>query len=147
MAKQELYRTFISRMEAAYAGAMYFEASWYAYAVLEDRLVSLLRNSGGVGENNGGTSGKPIRMMGPKLKELTRRAKKDALLKANFEHDQLNTWKESRNNLMHAMAEATMSVSDIDAAAKKLAEDGRILVGDYSAACRRLKKHRAKVVV
>lgn len=146
MAKQELYRTLISRMEAAHGASMYFEASWYAYAVLEDRLLSLLRSSGGVGENGDGASGKPIRMMGPKLKELARRARKDALLKANFEHDQLNTWKESRNNLMHAMAEATMSASDIDAAARKLAEDGRFLVREYSAACRRLKKHRAKVV-
>lgn len=139
--------TLISRMEAAHADSMYFEASWYAYAVLEDRLLSLLRNSGGVGEKSGGTNGKPIRMMGPKLKELARRAKKDALLKANFEHDQLNTWKESRNNLMHAMAEATMSVSDIDVAAKELAEHGSTLVRTYSAACRRLKTHRAKVVV
>lgn len=147
MAKQALYRAFISRMDSAYAAAMYLESSWYAYSVLEDRLISMLRNSGGVGENGGGASGKPIRMMGPKLKELKRRAKKDKLLAAYFEHDALNAWKESRNNLMHAMGDATMPINDIDVAAKKLAEDGRKLVGDYSAACRRLKKHREKVVV
>lgn len=69
MPKQALYKTFMSRMDAAYDARMYLKSSWYAYAVLEDRLVSLLRNSGGIGEDNGGASGKPIRMMGSKLKE------------------------------------------------------------------------------
>lgn len=145
MSKQALYKVFMARMEAAYNASMYLEASWYAYAVLEDRLVSLLRNSGGVGENDGGASGKPIRMMGPKLKELSRRAKKDKLLKENFEHDKLDAWKESRNNLMHAMGDATMTITDIDVTAKKLVEDGRALVREYASACRRLKKHRDKV--
>jgi len=146
MVKHAHYKTFISRMKSAYEAGMYLEASWYVYAVLEDRLISLLRSSGGVGENGGGAKGKPIKMMGPKLKELTRRAKKDRLLKENFEHDRLNAWKESRNNLMHAMADGTMPVSDIDAAAKRLAEDGQVLVREYAAACMRLKKHRSKVV-
>jgi hypothetical protein len=124
---------------------MYLEASWYAYAVLEDRLLSLLRSSGGIGENGGGASGKPIRMMGPKLKELARRAKKDQLLKANFEYHMLHAWKEARNGLMHAMGDATMAIEDIDIAAKSLAEVGADLVRHYASACRRLKKHRQKV--
>lgn len=147
MPKEALYKTFMSRMQSAYEASMYLEASWYTYAVLEDRLVSLLQNSGGVGENDGGSSGKPIRMMGPKLKELSRRAKKDKLLAANFEHDKLNAWKESRNNLMHAMGDATMPLNEIDTAAEKLAKDGRELVREYAAACRRLKAHRDKVAV
>ena len=142
-----MYKTFMTRMQSAYQSSMYLETSWYIYAVLEDRLVSLLRNSGGVGENDGGASGKPIRMMGPKLKELSRRSKKDKLLAANFEHDKLNAWKESRNSLMHAMGDATMPLNEIDASAKKLAEDGQDLVREYAAACRRLKAHRDKVAV
>lgn len=147
MPKEALYKTFISRMKSACDAGMNLEASWYAYAALEDRLVSLLQNSGGIGEKAGGANGKPIKMMGPKLKELARRAKKDKLLKENFEHDKLNTWKESRNNLMHAMGDATMPIADIDAAAMKLAEDGQKLLREYAAACRRLKKHRGKVAV
>ena len=145
MPKEALYRTFISRMNAAYDASMYLEASWYAYAVLEDRLLSLLRNSGGVGENGNGSKGKPIRMMGPKLKELSRRARKDQLLKANFEHDRLHKWKEARNSLMHAMGDATLPIEDIDSAARELADNGRALVREYASACRRLKKHRDKV--
>jgi hypothetical protein len=142
MPKQALYSAFIKRMKAAYESAQYFEASWYAYSVLEDRLRSLLRNSGGEGV---GGKGKPIRMMGPKLKELKYRAKTDLLLKANFEHDRLNNWKDDRNNLMHAMADASMTIEQIDQSAKTLAEEGAVLVRDFSAACRRLKKHREKV--
>ena len=43
------------------------------------------------------------------------------------------------------MGDATMPIADIDAAAKKLVEDGRALVSEYASACRRLKKHRDKV--
>src|SRR5581483_5803626 len=137
MAKESLYRTFVARMEASLAAQMYLEASWYAYAVLEDRLVSLLRNSGGLAG--------AVRMMGPKLKELSRRAKYDALLAANFEENRLDAWREARNELMHAMADATMSIAEIDAGARDLAIEGAALVREYAAACRRLKKHRNKV--
>lgn len=142
MSKQALYSTFIERMAKAHEEGNYFESSWYAYAVLEDRLRSLLRSTGGEGK---GGPGKPIRMMGPKLKELKYRAKTDELLKANFEHDQLNTWKDSRNNLMHAMADASMTLQQIDASSRQLSVDGAELVRAYSAACRRVKAHREKV--
>lgn len=142
MSKKDLYGNFINRMNDAYDSGHYFESSWLAYAVLEDRLRSLLRSSGGEGV---GGKGKPIRMMGPKLKELKYRAKKDELLKVNFEHDKLNTWKDARNNLMHAMADASMTIEQIDAAAEALATEGAQLVKTYSSACRRMKKHRDKV--
>lgn len=143
MPKQTLYSAFIKRMNSAYQTGQYFEASWYAYSVLEDRLRSLLRHSGG--EFIGGKK-KPIQMMGPKLTLLKKRANTDSLLKANFEYDRLKKWKDDRNNLMHAMADASMTIEQIDEAAKTLAEQGAVLVRDYSAACRRLKKHREKVV-
>lgn len=143
--KRDLYSMFMSRMKGATESGQFFEASWYAYAVLEDRLRSLLRNSGGEGENNG--IGKPIRMMGPKLRELKKRAKKDELLQANFEYNRLNTWKDDRNNLMHAMADATMTLEQIDVLAKALAQESEALVREYSSAAQRLKKHRDKVTV
>jgi hypothetical protein len=42
------------------------------------------------------------------------------------------------------MADATMTVADIDASAKKLAVDGARLVRDYCALCRRMKKQAIK---
>jgi len=74
MRKHDLYATLIERCEAAAANAAYFESSWYAYAVLEDRLRSLLRSSGGETKTVDGVE-KTIRMMGPKLDVLRGRAK------------------------------------------------------------------------
>ena len=142
MPKQKLYEEFMARMSGDLETGHYLESSWYAYAVLEDRLLSLLRNSGGEGKNG---NSKPIKMMGPKLEELKLRAKRDSLLNANFEYDKLDSWRYDRNKLMHAMADASMTITQIDISVKVLAEDGAKLVREYAAACRRLKKHRAKV--
>ena len=140
MAKQQLYKDFIARLETSFNDGHYFESAWYSYAVLEDRLRSLLRSSGGETHTK---TGKHIRMMGPKLRELKERWPKHPLLAGTFTvelHDRLDDWKESRNDLMHAMADATMSLADIDAQAKVLANDGKTLVRDYCSACRRLKR-------
>ncbi|UZK70061.1 hypothetical protein OKW76_03130 [Sphingomonas sp. S1-29] len=143
--KKKLYQDLVSRMEAAAADGRDVEAAWFAYAVLEDRLRSLLRQSGGEGQSKG--IGKPIRMMGPKLKELAKRAKKDELLKSCFEYDKLNQWKHDRNDLVHAMADGSQTIEQIDAAAASLASEGVVLARTYAAAARRLKKNRAQVAV
>lgn len=144
MAKKELYTIFMARMTEAHEAGYHFESSWYSYAILEDRLRSLLRSSGGEGV---GGPGKPIRMMGPKLKELKHRAKSDQLLKVNFDHDRLNLWKNSRNDLMHAMADASMSLEQIKNEAKSLSEEGAKLVRLLSDSARRVKAHRSKVKI
>jgi hypothetical protein len=142
MPKNALYAELFHRMNDANKHGRWIEASWYAYSLLEDRLLSLLRSSGGEGK---GGAGKPLRMVGPKLKELQYRSKKDELLRANFAHDDIDAWKEERNNLMHAMAYGSMTIGDIDVAAERLAGDGVKLVASVAAACRRVKKHRSKV--
>lgn len=144
MPKQELYAELFRRMIEANKGHRWIETSWYAYALLEDRLLSLLRSSGGEGK---GGPGKPLRMLGPKLGELKERANKDDLLRANLAHGEIHAWKEKRNDLMHAMAYGCMTIADIDAAAEKLAVEGAQLVSSVAAACRRMKKHRHKVPV
>lgn len=131
MSKFALYRQMIARLDDAVVGGHFFEASWYAYAVLEDRLISLLSSSGG---------GRNLRMMGPKLAELKGRAASDAALAANFEYARLNAWKDARNDLMHAMAEGAMPMSDIDLRAEALAKEGAALVRIYGAAARRQKR-------
>ena len=141
MGKRSLYENFIERIDRHVASGNFFEASWYVYAVLEDRLISMLQNSGGSTQSNGN----PIRMLGPKLSILKTRAASDALLDANFPHDAIFDWKERRNDLMHAMAEGSMDIDQIDEAAKSLANEGQELVRTVSAGAMRLKKHRSKV--
>ena len=141
MGKRSLYESFIERIDHHASSGNFFEASWYIYAVLEDRLISMLQNSGGSTQSNGN----PIRMLGPKLSTLKARATSDTLLAVNFPHDAIFDWKERRNDLMHAMAEGSMDIDQIDESAKSLAEDGQELVRTVSACAMRLKKHRSKV--
>lgn len=149
MNKRKLFEVFLDRMAMAEAAAMPFEATWYAYAILEDRLVSMLRNSGGENYLNG----KPIKMMGPKIEQLRQRASSDTLLAANFpEHDvddvdqtELGKWKLLRNELMHAMASGALSLDEIDDKVSEVSKGGAKLAREYAAAAARLKKHRHKV--
>ncbi len=86
-------------------------------------------------------------MMGPKLKELKARRATNATLAGVFTddlHDRLDKWKDDRNELMHAMAEAVMTLEDIDALAKDVSEKGGKLVRDFCSACYRFKKQVKK---
>ncbi|RKS85449.1 hypothetical protein DFR51_3368 [Sphingosinicella microcystinivorans] len=47
MGKFALYRQMIGRLDEAIEGRHFFEASWYVYALLEDRLISLLSANSG----------------------------------------------------------------------------------------------------
>ncbi len=140
--KRELFEGFHAKMNKAIEQGFCLEASWYIYALIEDRLVSMLRQSGGTGRNG---SSNPIKMLGPKLGELERRAASDELLRHNLSEARISEWKEKRNSLMHAMADGSLSQTEIDKQAYLLAADGRELLKEVSAAAMRLKKHRAKV--
>jgi hypothetical protein len=144
--KGKHYTALLKKMEAAMKAGFYLEASWIAYAILEDRLVAAMLCTGGATQRNG----KRVAMLGPKINFLKKRRRRDKLLGANFSTDWLNKlarWKDRRNTLMHAMANATVSVGRIELAAKRLALAADTLVYDACRQTRRLKKHRAKVAV
>ncbi|MEL1249095.1 hypothetical protein [Aurantiacibacter gilvus] len=149
--KRALFEVFMDRMTVSQEAGMPFEAAWYAYAILEDRLVSLLRNSGGENDHKG----KPIRMMGNKIKELRDRTSNDQLLAAYFpEHDvedkkqtALWKWKEDRDELMHGMASGELTLEQIDGLVQRVATEGASLARDYANAATLLKKHRSKVPI
>jgi hypothetical protein len=141
MKKKKLYEDLIERMEGAVTRGSDVEAAWYAYAVLEDRLRSMLRQSGGEAKKN---KSKPIKMMGPKIEELKDRALNDRLLHSCFERGRLEKWKDARNDLVHAMADGKHDIQAIDALASALAIEGVELARLYASAARRLKKHRKK---
>ncbi|MEM8653391.1 MAG: hypothetical protein AAGF36_01495 [Pseudomonadota bacterium] len=140
--KRQLFEGFHNRMTTAVEKKFYLEASWYAYAIIEDRLVSMLRQSGGVGRNG---SSSPIRMLGKKVSELETRANTDDLLRVNLPAQDIYDWAAKRNTLMHAMAEGTLDQAEIDKQAYLLAVNGRDLVRQVSDAAMRIKKHRSKI--
>lgn len=139
--KRTLYEEFIKRQGAALAAGQHLESAWYAYSVLEDRLRSMLRSTGGEMT----AKKKLIEMLGPKLKALKTRAESDQLLAANLDYSGLDKWRDDRNKLTHKMAEGSVTIQQIDKDAEQLAKDGVRLVRETSAAATRLKKHRKKV--
>src|SRR4051812_6098777 len=101
--KAKQYTALLKKMEAATKAEYYLEASWIAYAILEDRLVAAMLASGGAATKKG----KPVTMLGLKITFLRKRRRRDKLLGANFSRDWLTKvarWKDRRNRLMHAMA-------------------------------------------
>lgn len=136
MKKAKLYEQMIARMDHALAEKQFLQAAWYAYAILEDRMTSLLRWSA----PNPQAAQIP-RMLGPKLQELKSRAQNHRLLAANYVYAELHRWKEDRNDLMHQMADGVLAIEDVDILAEALALEGARLVRTYSAAARRFKAH------
>lgn len=140
------YKAMIERMKAARPAGFHLEASWYAYAIVEDRLVSILHNSGGAYEK----PGRLFRNMGRKIGIVLKRKKKDSLLEAYFPDAtmaELVSWKNARNDLMHAMADGTSPMEDIDTEAQKLSEDGERIAHDFCRRARLLKRNRSNVAV
>ena len=143
MPKRPLYKEFLTRIDASITNEAHLEASWYAYAVLEDRLRSMLINSGGEGEDKGG--GKPIWGFEKKYKALKKRARKDNLLKQSLPAGNINTWRKSRNALIHGMADGSLTIEQIDLQALELAHKGKEFAREYCNAAQWLKKHRTKI--
>tara|TARA_R100001509_G_scaffold125429_1_gene78945 strand:- start:22872 stop:23309 length:438 start_codon:yes stop_codon:yes gene_type:complete len=141
--KNNHYKELMSRMKSAHEQEFYLEACWFAYTVLEDRLLSALRQSGGATYANH----RPIRMLGKKMQEIRQRKRNDPLLAAYFNDplmDRIHQWKEDRNDLTHAMADGTKSMAEVDKSAYLLSTSGAKLVNEVCSAARRLKKNREK---
>ena len=137
------YKNLIKQIDDALENEYYFEASWIAYAILEDRLISILKKSGGA--NN--AKGNEIRMMGPKIEQINERISDCLNLRKALMPDMLEglkNWKNNRDRLMHAMANEDLSISEIEELAKDLAITGRKWVSQLCSACYRLKKINAK---
>lgn len=145
-AKFSHYKVMIERMKAAHPAGYHLEASWYAYAIIEDRLISILHNSGGAYEK----PGRLFRNMGKKVAIIIERKKADRLLEAYFPDatmTELVKWKDDRNDLMHAMADGTSPMPDIDVVAQKLSADGERIAHDFCRRARLIKRNRSKVQV
>lgn len=144
--KKKHYEELMVRMTKAIAAEFYLQAGWYAYAILEDRLVAVLKRSGGATNDNG----TPIKMLGPKLKTIVRRRSSDPLLRVYFDStliDAIDKWKNERNTLMHAMADAATPMNKLDEQARLLATRGKELIKSVCRHARQLKNNRHKIPV
>ncbi len=141
--KREHYVELLEKMDEAHSLEYFLEASWIAYSILEDRLLSALLQSGGATHNNG----KDIRMLGVKIKILRQRRINDDLLAAYFDDEfmeELKLWKDDRNELMHAMADSTKTIQELEKDTYLLSTKSKRLVSKTCNAARLLKKNRDK---
>jgi hypothetical protein len=145
ISKGESYKQLIKRMDDAITGEFYLEASWIAYAIIEDRLLSALAKTGGVPTTK---KGDPIRMLGPKLQALRDRLATHSELRAAMLPDNtldlIDRWKESRNPLMHSMAEEAKPFFAHSEDAKALALEGKNVTRALCSAVMRLAKRKIR---
>ena len=144
MNKTHHYKILMHKMNEAHEHKFYLEASWFAFAIVEDRLVSTLRQSGGTTDSQN----QEIRMLGRKMGVISQRKRNDSLLAAYFTDElmgEIDVWKDKRNDLAHALAVGSQSIEDILTTAENLSEEAKDLVNKVCAAARLLKKHRDKV--
>lgn len=144
--KKKHYEEMMFRMTLAIKAKFYLEASWYAYSILEDRMIAALHRSGGAFDSRK----RLFRTLGRKLDIINCRRLKDALLKVYFDDslmDDLKTWKDDRDDLMHAMANAATPLTEIDKKSNLLATRGQALVKSACRAARLLKRNRHKIKV
>lgn len=139
------YQILLDKMKAAYAAGCYHETVWLAYVVLEDRLASALRMSGGTTVEGKG----PIQALGPKLGELGIRRERDPLLGQHFPAQllqQIQDWKQQREALLQAKADFSDSYLQIEKDALQLAQRGIALANLTCTATRQFKKQRAQLM-
>jgi hypothetical protein len=144
--KKKHYEEMMVRMTKAIEAGFYLEAIWYAYAILEDRMIAILHRSGGAHDKKK----KLFQYFGHKLNIINNRRKQDSLLRVYFPDASiaaLTSWKDKRNDLMHAMANAAIPLTDIDKQAHLLAQDGKTLVKDTCRCARLLGRNRHQVSI
>lgn len=138
--KDLIYKKLIFQLEDTFDKGYFFESAWIQYVILEDRLVSILKSSGG----NLNNKGSEIKMLGPKLGKLNDRYASSAILKEHIDRNdilsRIDIWKDLRNTLMHSMADGSLTLEEIEIRIKELAESGKLLVRHTAATARRLKK-------
>ncbi len=143
--KRALYQNLIEDMELAFKDNYYFETSWYACAIIEDRVLSALEKTGGVPLDK---KGKPIIMLGTKIKILEERVKTDAALKEAFVKapdliENTTKWlKKFRNPMIHALAGnhgLKFSTQQLKIEMKKMAEAGKKICRDWASMVSRFK--------
>ncbi|MBR2742311.1 MAG: hypothetical protein IKD89_01840 [Clostridia bacterium] len=121
MEKYENYKSKMERLKKAMASGFYLEAIAIEYAVIEDRIESVLRHSGKFNPNRHKSLDSKLNKLGD-----MRREKKSLANKYFSEEllDSLYKWKnDKRNPLTHALLKLKLSDEEL----KETAEQGKTL--------------------
>ena len=115
------YKEQMVRLKKAMAAQFFLEAIFIEYAVMEDRLESILRHSGVFNPERHSTIQAKLR----RVSEL-RRAKKSPLNRSLSEEllQEIYQWKDERNRLIHALMKQDLHTEDL----QKIALEGQQIV-------------------
>lgn len=148
--KYENYKEQFRRLELALKNHFYLEATFIAYAIMEDRTESILRH-GDLYEAYLKSRGKRSANIDSKLRFIQKKAecKADTLHKY-FSDDlleQILDWKDDRNRLIHALLKQDLStqiLQEMAAHGSELAKELRTRTSRYN---RVIDNHNKKVNV
>lgn len=121
MQKYENYKEQMGRLNKAIKEHFYLEAIFIEYAIMEDRLESVLRHSG---------KWNPEKTMSINKKctnVLKLTEEKKGIAKKYFKEELINSilvWKENRNKLIHALLKQSLHTEDLE----QIAIEGQSIV-------------------
>ena len=145
ISKFKSYQELLNRIQEAIDSGFYLEATWIAYAVIEDRVCSALEKSGGLPKDK---NGKPLRMLGLKLEALSHRMNENSSLRKYLEKDEIVDrvihWKNKRNPLMHSLASEAKSWNTLEQEAKIVALEGKDVAWLLANAVSRFRKYKRR---
>ena len=135
--KHDAYTEQMGRLNRALKSEFYLEAIFIEYAVVEDRIESVLRHSGKFNPEKHNTLDKKL----SKLSEMQRA--KNGLVRKYFSDELIRTiydWKSRRNPMVHALMKQQLHTSDL----ASLAFDGQTLIKTLSVKTRSYNNMIAK---
>lgn len=110
--KYSNYRIQMGRMKKALANQFYLEAIFIEYAIMEDRLESVLRHSGNWKPKPG-----TFPSLDFKRKKIAKLAEeKKSLIRKYFSAeltDSIEVWKNERNRVIHALMKQSLHTGDL----------------------------------
>lgn len=123
MQKYANYKEQMERLKKALAHQFYLEAIFIEYAIMEDRLESVLRHSGKWDPKTGTFPSldfkrKRIAKMAEEKKSLANKYFQPELL------DGIEVWKNDRNRMIHALMKQSIHTEDL----REIAERGQTLI-------------------
>ena len=116
MQKYANYREQFGRLKRALGNSFYLEAIFIEYAIIEDRFESVLRHSGKFNPKRHNSLNTKL----SRIKEMQR--EKSGIVRKYFSDDMIQdvmTWKEDRNQLIHALMKQSLHTEELQMVALK----------------------------
>ena len=123
--KQSIYAAQKTQLKKTMHSGFYYEAVFIEYAIIEDRTESVLRHAGGIKLTD--SRDQPLKLKDKlnKIRDNARfHSKKIRMLLSLELIDDINSWRDKRNKLVHYLMNTPNDTEQL----KELAEQGQELV-------------------